>query len=188
MSAPLREVRSADAEAVAAVVEAAFGEAEGEEISRLVAELAVDPSARPCLALVSVEDGEVRGHVLFTPVAIEGADRRVRAMILSPLSVHPGRQRRGIGRALVEEGFRRLESQGVELVFVFGDPAYYGRFGFAPAAARGLDAPHPIPDAYAAAWMVRTLRPETAGDIHGRVRCADVLNDPRHWALDASTA
>ena len=34
---------------------------------------------------------------------------------------------------------------GIDLVFVLGDPAYYRRFGFAPAAGRGIAWEHPAP-------------------------------------------
>ena len=35
-----------------------------------------------------------------------------------------------------------LRSARVELAFVLGDPAYYGRFGFEAATARGFDSPY----------------------------------------------
>jgi putative acetyltransferase len=69
----------------------------------------------------------------------------------------------------------------VDLVFVLGHPAYYPRFGFSPAGARGLDAPYPIPQKNAEAWMVRELRPGVIGDCSGRVICADALADPEYW-------
>lgn len=36
-------------------------------------------------------------------------------------------------------------------VFVLGDPAYYGRFGFAPE--RGVAPPYPMPEEWADAWQ-----------------------------------
>jgi putative acetyltransferase len=66
-------------------------------------------------------------------------------------------------------------------VFVLGHPEYYPRFGFRPAGALGMDAPYPIPERHADAWMVQALRPGLLGQVRGTVRCADTLNDPRHW-------
>ena len=46
------------------------------------------------VSLVDEEDGEVVGHVAFSPVTVGGAD--VGWYGLGPISVHPGRQRQGI--------------------------------------------------------------------------------------------
>jgi putative acetyltransferase len=126
-----------DREAVARVVEAAFGRRDEAE---LVEALRADPAWE--LSLVAEEGGEVVGHVLFTR-ASEGF------LALAPLAVQPERQGAGVGRALVEEGLRRLEGRPV---LVLGDPAYYGRFGFEPAAPRGITNPWRIDGPE---WMVR---------------------------------
>lgn len=81
------------------------------------------------LSLVAVEDGALLGHAAFSPVEIDGARRGWFG--LGPLSVAPGRRRGGIGGALVREGLARLEATGAAGCVVLGDPAYYGRFGFA---------------------------------------------------------
>ena len=65
-------------------------------------------------------------------------------------------------------------------VFVYGDPAYYGRFGFTAAIPQELLPPHPIPVAHLDAWMVRT--PDGGAlDVAGPVRCCDALDDPAYW-------
>lgn len=131
------------------------------------------------LSLVAEYHGEVIGHVLFTAARVEPAGTGVTARILAPLAVDPRHQGRGVGSALVRTGLATLDGAGVDLIFVLGDPAYYGRFGFVPATPAGLVPPHPLVPEYADAWMVwtRTGTP----DPQGRVRCADVLEEPRHW-------
>ena len=62
------------------------------------------------LSLVAEEDGEVVGHVAFSPVTVDGAD--VGWYGLGPISVRPDRQRQGIGRALVADGLERLRALG----------------------------------------------------------------------------
>ena len=74
-----------------------------------------------------------------------------------------------------------MSESGVELVFVLGHPEYYPRHGFTPAGALGFEAPYPIPDEHAEAWMVQELRPGVIGSVCGRVICADMLNKPEHW-------
>jgi putative acetyltransferase len=83
---------------------------------------------------------------------------------LSPLSVAPSHQGRGIGSALTREALRLADEAGEPLVLILGNPAYYGRFGFEPAAPLGLEAPA----TYGNDWMAAKL---TAYDpaVRGRV-------------------
>ncbi len=87
----------------------------------------------------------------------------------------------GVGGQLIKEGLKLLSESGVELVFVLGHPEYYPRHGFKPAGALGFEAPYPIPDEHANAWMVQELRPGVIGSVSGKIICADVLNHPEHW-------
>lgn len=173
----IRETGAADSAAIDSVVQAAFG---GDVEAGLVRDLLADPTARPSLSLLAIgEDGTPVGHVLFSHVRIEGG-AGVRAAILAPLAVIPGAQGGGIGSALVETGFKWLAADGADLVFVLGDPRYYGRFGFAPALPRGLAAPYALPAAYTEAWMVAALG-ERRPAVTGRVICADALMRPELW-------
>lgn len=74
-----------------------------------------------------------------------------------------------------------MSESGVELVFVLGHPDYYPRYGFKPAGVLGYEAPYPIPDEQADAWMVQELRPGVIDSVSGKVICADVMNQPEHW-------
>jgi putative acetyltransferase len=80
------------------------------------------------LSLVAEDDGDVVGHVAFSPVTIDGSHDGWFG--LGPISVRLDRQRHGIGRALVAEGLRRLRERGASGCALIGDPAIYGRMGF----------------------------------------------------------
>jgi len=95
--------------------------------------------------------------------------------------VLPDEQSRGIGGRLIEEGLRRLRESGVDLVFVLGHPEYYPRHGFVPAGALGYEAPYPVPEEDAEAWMVQELQPGRAVEARGKVRCCEVLDQTQHW-------
>ena len=75
----------------------------------------------------------------------------------------------------------QLGECGVELVFVLGHPSYYPRFGFQPAGVLGFEAPYPIPNENADAWMVKELEPGAIQRSQGRVECSSVLSDSKHW-------
>ncbi len=90
------------------------------------------------LSLVAVDDDEVVGHILFSPVSINIRGGELRGMGLAPMAVAPNRQKVGIGTALVEEGLRRLANSDCQFALVLGHPQYYPRFGFVPAAQYGI--------------------------------------------------
>jgi putative acetyltransferase len=98
------------------------------------------------VSLVAVLEGEVAGHVAFSPVMVGG--RALGWHGLGPLAVRPAAQRRGIGAALVREGLARLRAQGAAGCVVLGDAAYYARFGF--AVRPGLVYPGPPPEHFMA--------------------------------------
>lgn len=151
------------------VLVSAFGDAEGPEIVTLVAGLRGDATARPTLSLVAELDATLIGHVLFTRARLLPDHDHLDVQILAPLAVIEELHGQGVGGALVREGLRQLSASGVDLVFVLGHPAYYPRFGFGPAGVLGLDAPYPIPERHADAWMVQALRPGLLGQVRGPV-------------------
>ncbi len=137
----IRPARADDHEAIVALTDAAF---EGEEGAlRIVREV------EPEISLVWDEDGALLGHVMLSRMRM-GEHRPLQ---LSPLSVAPGRQRRGIGSALTREALRRADAAGEPFVLVLGHPSYYPRLGFEPAEPLGVHAPRD----YGAAWMLARL-------------------------------
>lgn len=177
----VRPSTDADSAAIDRVLLSAFGDREGPEIVALVAGLLRDPTAQPALSLVAEIDAAIVGHVLFTRAWLLPGHDELAVQILAPLAVVEGLHGVGIGGALVRAGLRQLAASKVDLVFVLGHPGYYPRFGFRPAGALGLDAPYPIPERHADAWMVQALQPGLLGQVRGTIRCADTLNEPRHW-------
>ncbi|MEY3990429.1 MAG: hypothetical protein RI985_1510 [Chloroflexota bacterium] len=177
----IRHADPPELDTICALHRAAFGVAEGDAIAELVAQLDQDPTATPSTSLVADLDGIIVGHVLFSMVHIPSYT--VHAQILAPLGIAPMHQRQGIGSQLVRAGLAQMRTTGCELVFVYGNPVYYKRFGFVPATPHGLIAPYPIPDAYADAWMVQALGDGLLGHVHGMLRCADSLHHPQYWEV-----
>jgi len=132
----IREEREADIPAIRKLNDLAFGrEVEGQ----LVDALRDDGAA--ILSLVAIEGDEIVGHILFSPVTIEGQKEEIAA--LAPLAVLPTHQKKGIGKRLTLEGLKRLTEMGVPAVIVFGHPEYYPAFGFVPAREFGLTCEYP---------------------------------------------
>lgn len=177
----IRHSVDSDRRDIAMIHTAAFGEKEGPVVAQLTLDLLDDASARPLLSLVAVESGGLVGHILFTRAGIASAEEPLSVRILAPLAVLPGHHGVGIGGALIRQGLALLRQSGVHLVFVLGHPDYYPRSGFTPAGRLGLEAPYPIPEKDAAAWMVLELNGTAVGRIRGMVECAAALDRPEHW-------
>ena len=153
----IRKSTESDLNDVLDVETQAFGNEKGPEIAELVNGLLIDPTAMPLLSLLAVNDVQAIGHILFTRAHIADSENSVSSVILAPLAVIPEAQSQGVGGQLIKAGLRLLTDLGVELVFVLGHPEYYPRHGFKPAI--GFEAPYPIPEIHANAWMVQELRP-----------------------------
>jgi putative acetyltransferase len=80
------------------------------------------------LSLVAEEDGEVVGHIAFSPVSI--SDGAQDWYGLGPVSVRPDKQGRGTGAQLIQHGLAELRNRKACGVVLLGNPKYYGRFGF----------------------------------------------------------
>ena len=60
------------------------------------------------LSLVAKVDGLVVGHIAFSPVTMSDGTKDWYG--LGPVSVHPYFQRKGLGKALIQEGLSRLKN------------------------------------------------------------------------------
>lgn len=81
------------------------------------------------ISLVAEQSGQVVGHIAFSPVTI--SDGTSGWFGLGPVSVLPSVQKQGIGRTLIERGLSLLRERGAAGCVLLGEPAFYGRFGFA---------------------------------------------------------
>jgi putative acetyltransferase len=123
---------------------------------------------RLSISLVAHKEGKAIGYVAFSPVQVEGSHAsRARALGLAPLAVVPSQQGHGVGSRLVEAGVAAAARSGWDLIFVLGEPDYYGRFGFVTAAAHRLHWEQICPEPY---FMVNELRRGTLTQVSGIVR------------------
>jgi putative acetyltransferase len=89
------------------------------------------------LSLVAVVDEGVVGNICFSPMTIAPTTDKT-LWALGPIGVLPDHQGQGIGSLLVQRGLELCWQSGVDAVLLFGNPAFYGRFGFVPAHPHGL--------------------------------------------------
>ena len=177
----IRQTTASDKAVIETIHTQAFGKDKGPEIADLVDGLFNDETALPLLSLIAFNHNKAVGHILFTKARLNQTDETASIQLLAPLAVLPEAQSDGVGGLLIKEGLRRLKDAGVDLVFVLGHPGYYPKYGFTPAGVLGYDAPYPIPEEHAGAWMVQALGAGVIGRVRGQIQCSDVLNQPQHW-------
>jgi putative acetyltransferase len=136
----IRREHPADAGAIRAVNESAFGTAAEADLVE-----ALRSVASPLISLVADEDGAIAGHILFSSVTLS-SDPHLRIAGLAPMAVTPARQRQGIGSALVRAGLGECRSAGFLAVAVLGHSGFYPRFGFVPASCFGISSTYHVPD------------------------------------------
>jgi putative acetyltransferase len=121
----IRRERADDGPAVRVVLRAAFG---GSAEANLVEELRA--AGDLIFALIAERSGSIAGYAAFPRLDLDLGERMAPVAGLAPIGVVPALQRQGIGSALIHNGVARLKDRGERLVFVLGEPDYYGRFGF----------------------------------------------------------
>ena len=124
----IRSERDADISAIAEVTAAAF---ETLEISNQTEQFIIEAlraAGALKISLVAELDGNVIGHIAFSPVTI--SDGTANWYGLGPVSVLPDYQRQGVGKALIGEGLSRLKDIGAGGCCLVGHPDYYIKFGF----------------------------------------------------------
>ena len=174
----IRTATLPDRDAIACLYLAAFPVEEREVVAALAVKLLAETTTPESFALVAEADGALVGHVGFSPVSCEKTDN-FQGYLLAPLAVHPEFQKRGIGTKLIDAGLRRVSELGADIVFVYGDPQYYGRFGFDAGIAAEYAPPYPLQ--YPFGWQAKPLSDVGTFPPSAKLTCVAALRDPQLW-------
>jgi putative acetyltransferase len=124
----IRNENKSDAEVISKVTIAAFRD---HPISNHTEQFIIDAlrdANALTISLVAEIDGQIVGHIAFSPVTISNGSMGWYG--LGPISVLPEFQRQGIGKSLVSKGLSLLKAMEGKGCVLVGDPKYYERFGF----------------------------------------------------------
>lgn len=173
----IRIIQPDDYASVKNVYLESFDKNEAQTVADLAIQLSDNLQQTGTLSFVASDKDNIIGHISFSPVFLQGSGEHF-AYILAPLAVVPGFQKKGIGSLLVKTGLDSISKKGSYIVFVYGDPDYYHRFGFETDSAKKFTPPSAL--SYPGGWQALTpgsdILPTT-----GTIKCVDVLNDPDLW-------
>jgi len=133
----IRNETDADISTITEVTAAAFKTLEISDHTEQFIIAALREANGLSLSLVAEVDGNVVGHIAFSPVTI--SDGTPHWYGLGPVSVLPEYQRQGIGKALIQKGLAQLKDQGAKGCCVVGHPQYYEKIGFKNIAGLVLE-------------------------------------------------
>ncbi len=174
----IRIATSLDRDGVRSIYLASFAEDERKLVSKLAINLLAEKTTPKTISLVAETEGAVVGHVAFSPVTMD-TDENCQGYILAPLGVQPEYQRRRIGSKLIERGMQQLSAMGMDILFVYGDPSYYSRFGFGADAAARYIPPYVLQ--YPVGWQGIALNEITGDKSPVKISCVTSLCDPELW-------
>ena len=164
----IRDETDSDYDAVHRVNEMAFDRPEEANLVELLRD-----AVSGLISLVAVNDQDVIGHILFSPVTVNNGHSSFYAIALGPMAVLPEHQRTGIGSQLVKEGLDRCLRVGENIVFVVGHPRFYPRFGFVPARPLGFECEYSVADDV---FMVAEIKEGALAGLSGMVRYHPAFN------------
>jgi predicted N-acetyltransferase YhbS len=132
----LRRETRADEQEVEIMVREAFWNCyrPGCDEHYLVHMLRQSPVFLPALDVLAEADGRIIGSIMYSRARIlldTGGELPV--LSFGPIAVLPAYQGKGVGGRLIRHTQSMARDLGEAAILIYGDPAYYNRYGFVPA-------------------------------------------------------
>ena len=147
-------------------------------IMNLVQELHQETTNPSIKSLVAEVDNQVIGYVSCSPIFLKSVSS-ISGYILAPLAVSPEQQKQGVGSNLINAGIDVLTKDGVGVLLVYGDPAYYERFGFKEEIGHSFVPPYPLKNPFGWTGMMLNDTPVLEQPI--QFECVSALSKPDLW-------
>lgn len=172
---------SADSEEIKQLFIETFSNSEGKSEGELIGELAYNLlttiNNQDIYYFTAVDNNKVIGAIIFSKLQFENS--QINSFLLSPVAVHPDYQGKGVGKSLINFGISSLREKSVNLIFTYGDIAFYSKVGFGLISEDIIKAPLKL--TYPEGWLVQSLSEEEIQPISGKSYCVEPLNNPNYW-------
>ena len=174
----IRLAQETDLDSILKVIETAFSDEESKIIMTLSAELSNETNRASITSLVAEVDTQVIGYASYSPILLKTASS-ISGYILAPLAVSPEHQKQGVGSNLINAGIDMLTKDGVGVLLVYGDPAYYGKFGFKEEIGHSFVPPYTLQ--YPFGWTGMMLNETPVPKQPIQFECVAALSKPDLW-------
>jgi len=174
----IRLAQETDLVSILKVIETAFSDEENKVIMNFVQELSGENTSPSIKSLVAEVNNQVIGYVSYSPIYLK-SDTNITGYILAPLAVSPEHQKQGVGSNLINAGIDMLSRDGAAVLLVYGDPAYYGRFGFREEIGRSFVPPYTLQ--YPFGWTGMMLNDTPVPEEPIQFECVSALSKPDLW-------
>jgi putative acetyltransferase len=174
----IRFAQETDLESILKVIETAFSDEENKVIMNLVQGLHQETTSPSIKSLVVEDENQILGYVSYSPIFLK-SDSSISGYILAPLAVSPEHQKQGIGSNLIKSGIDILTNDGAGVLLVYGDPNYYGRFGFNEEIGRMFIPPYSLD--YPFGWTGMMLSGTAIPEQTIQFECVSSLSNPDLW-------
>jgi len=152
------------------------GRDEGESIGKLVSDLIITTDESDIVGFVAVLEEEIVGCIFFSRLTLSSEQI---AFILSPVAITTEQQGQGIGQQLIRYGIENLKSKDVDLVFTYGDPAFYAKVGFQQISEDIVKAPLKLTQPEG--WLAQSLGKGVINVVEVSSECVKALNKQEYW-------
>ena len=174
----IRLAQEADLNTTQKIIETAFSDEENKVIMNLVQELHQETTSPSIKSLVAEVNNQVIGYVSYSPIYMK-SNSNISGYILAPLAVSPEHQKQGVGSNLIKSGIDMLTKDGAGVLLVYGDPAYYGRFGFREEIGHSFVPPYTLQ--YPFGWTGMMLNDTLVPEQPIQFECVSALSQPDLW-------
>ena len=174
----IRSAQHVDWTYITDVIESAFSDEESPVILTLAHDFSTKNNSASIKPLVAELNGKIVGYICYSPIEMTSSSN-VSGFILAPLAVSLEYQKQGIGSKLIQYGIEMLSKEGADVLLVYGDPNYYGRFGFTESVGRAFIPPYPL--AYPFGWTGMMLNTTKLPHPAEGFSCVDALANPEMW-------
>lgn len=117
----------------------------------------------PELNFVIEEDNRIIGNIMYTKAKLVDEENYEKEILtFGPLSILPGFQRKGYGKALLEHSFAKAKEMSYDVIVIYGNPDNYVSRGFKSCKKFNICRAEGF---YPAAMLVKEL---TEGCLDGR--------------------
>lgn len=92
------------------------------------------------LSKVLLLDGKLVGQIMFSKAQLrhEKTGQIKEIATFGPFAILPDFQKQGLGEQLAQEAIRQARKEGISHLVIFGNPAYYPKYGFVTASDCGI--------------------------------------------------